>query len=45
MMLIWTHGLAPDINPFKELYESLIAIDKKNVGGNGTNQKSGNVFD
>ncbi|XP_018323307.1 ankyrin repeat and death domain-containing protein 1A-like isoform X4 [Agrilus planipennis] len=31
MLLIWTHGLAPDANPIKELYDSLIAIDKRSV--------------
>ncbi|XP_065169761.1 ankyrin repeat and death domain-containing protein 1A-like [Atheta coriaria] len=31
MMLIWAHGLAQDVNPVKELYESLVAIDKKHV--------------
>lgn len=34
MMLIWAHGLGPDVNPVKELYESLIAIDNKKVAGN-----------
>ncbi|ENN72374.1 hypothetical protein YQE_11009, partial [Dendroctonus ponderosae] len=29
MMLIWTHGLSADVNPIKELYESLVAIGKK----------------
>lgn len=29
MMLIWAHGLAPDVNPLKELYESLVAIGKR----------------
>ncbi|XP_060527363.1 ankyrin repeat and death domain-containing protein 1A-like isoform X2 [Cylas formicarius] len=29
MLLIWAHGLAPDVNPFKELYESLVAIGKR----------------
>lgn len=33
-MLIWAHGLAPDVNPVKELYESLTAIGKRNVAGN-----------
>lgn len=33
MMLIWAHGLAQDVNPVKELYESLVAIDKKHVAG------------
>ncbi|XP_059487078.1 ankyrin repeat and death domain-containing protein 1A-like isoform X2 [Neocloeon triangulifer] len=31
MMLIWAHGLAPEVNPLKELYEALVAIDKKSV--------------
>ncbi|XP_049791659.1 ankyrin repeat and death domain-containing protein 1A-like isoform X4 [Schistocerca nitens] len=31
MMLIWAHGLGPEVNPIKELYESLTAIDKKGV--------------
>ncbi|KAJ8914197.1 hypothetical protein NQ315_015970 [Exocentrus adspersus] len=29
MMLIWVHGLGPDINPIKELYESLVAIGRR----------------
>ncbi|XP_018577146.1 ankyrin repeat and death domain-containing protein 1A-like [Anoplophora glabripennis] len=29
MMLIWAHGLAPDVNPVKELYESLVAIGRR----------------
>jgi Death domain len=33
MMLIWAHGLAPEVNPLKELYEALVAIDKRNVAG------------
>jgi hypothetical protein len=33
MMLIWAHGLAPEVNPVKELYEALTAIDKKGVAG------------
>jgi len=36
MLLIWAHGLAPEVNPVKELYESLLAIDKKKVAGNTT---------
>ncbi|KAF4531600.1 hypothetical protein B566_EDAN010066 [Ephemera danica] len=31
MMLIWAHGLGPEVNPIKELYEALTAIDKKTV--------------
>ncbi|XP_046401175.1 ankyrin repeat and death domain-containing protein 1A-like isoform X2 [Ischnura elegans] len=31
MLLIWAHGLPPDANPVKELYESLTAIDKKGI--------------
>ncbi|KAK4883551.1 hypothetical protein RN001_006870 [Aquatica leii] len=31
MMLIWTHGLAPDANPIRELYDSLTAIEKRSV--------------
>jgi len=33
MMSIWAHGLAPEVNPLKELYEALVAIDKKSVAG------------
>lgn len=33
-MLIWAHGLAADVNPMRELYESLTAIGKRNVAGN-----------
>ncbi|XP_060527364.1 ankyrin repeat and death domain-containing protein 1A-like isoform X3 [Cylas formicarius] len=33
MLLIWAHGLAPDVNPFKELYESLVAIGKRPLAG------------
>lgn len=33
MMLIWAHGLAEDVNPVKELYESLTAIGKRQVAG------------
>ncbi|XP_076260558.1 uncharacterized protein LOC143196611 isoform X1 [Rhynchophorus ferrugineus] len=29
MMLIWAHGLGHDVNPVKELYESLVAIGKR----------------
>ncbi|XP_066137418.1 ankyrin repeat and death domain-containing protein 1A-like isoform X1 [Euwallacea fornicatus] len=29
MMLIWIHGLSPELNPVRELYESLVAIGKK----------------
>lgn len=36
MMLIWAHGLAPEVNPVKELYEALTAIDKKGVAGKQT---------
>ncbi|CAB3387794.1 Hypothetical predicted protein, partial [Cloeon dipterum] len=31
MMLIWAHGLVPEANPLKELYEALVAIDRRNV--------------
>ncbi|KAJ4451666.1 hypothetical protein ANN_03136 [Periplaneta americana] len=31
MLLIWAHGLGPEVNPVKELYESLTAIGKKGV--------------
>ncbi|KAI4458891.1 ankyrin repeat and death domain-containing protein [Holotrichia oblita] len=34
VMLIWAHGLATDVNPMRELYESLTAIGKRNVAGN-----------
>lgn len=33
MMLIWAHGIGHDINPIKELYESLTAIGKRPVAG------------
>lgn len=33
MMLIWAHGLGRDVNPIKELYESLTAIGKRQVAG------------
>lgn len=33
MMLIWAHGLGKDVNPVKELYESLTAIGKRQVAG------------
>ncbi|EEZ97168.2 Tankyrase-like Protein [Tribolium castaneum] len=29
MMLIWSHGLGPDVNPIRELYESLTAVGKR----------------
>ncbi|XP_044262237.1 ankyrin repeat and death domain-containing protein 1A-like isoform X2 [Tribolium madens] len=29
MMLIWSHGLGPDVNPIRELYESLSAVGKR----------------
>ena len=32
-MLIWAHGLGPEVNPMRELYESLTAIGKRNVAG------------
>lgn len=31
MMLIWSHGLTPDANPIRELYDSLTAIEKRSV--------------
>ena len=33
MLLIWSSGLAPDVNPVRELYESLAAVGKKAVAG------------
>jgi hypothetical protein len=33
MLLIWIHGLGPEVNPVRELYESLTAIGKKGVAG------------
>ncbi|GLH07996.1 Tankyrase-like Protein [Gryllus bimaculatus] len=33
MMLIWAHSLPPQINPMKELCDSLVAIGKKSVAG------------
>lgn len=42
MLLIWAHGLAPEVNPVKELYESLIAIDKKKVAGKERVTRLGN---
>jgi hypothetical protein len=33
MLLIWAHGLGPEVNPVKELYEGLTAIGKKGVAG------------
>lgn len=32
-MLIWAHGLGPNINPVKELYESLLALGNKKAAG------------
>ncbi|XP_049820265.1 ankyrin repeat and death domain-containing protein 1A-like isoform X2 [Aethina tumida] len=34
MMLIWAHGLGADVNPVKELYESLVAIGKRPLADN-----------
>ncbi|CAH0553626.1 unnamed protein product [Brassicogethes aeneus] len=34
MLLIWAHGLGPDVNPVKELYESLVAIQKRPLADN-----------
>jgi hypothetical protein len=31
MMLIWSHGLGPEVNPVRELYESLTAVGKRPV--------------
>ncbi|RWS22047.1 ankyrin repeat domain containing protein 26-like protein, partial [Leptotrombidium deliense] len=31
MMLIWLHGVPPCVNPLKELLDTLIAIDRKEV--------------
>lgn len=31
MLLIWLHGLPPDTNPLKDLFEALVAIDKRDV--------------
>lgn len=33
MMLIWAHGLSSDVNPIKELYESLVAIGRRPLAG------------
>lgn len=33
MMLIWAHGIGCEVNPIKELYESLTAIGKRPVAG------------
>lgn len=33
-MLIWSHGLSPDVNPIKEMYESLTAIGKRPIADN-----------
>lgn len=33
MMLIWAHGIGPEVNPIRELYESLTAIGKRPVAG------------
>lgn len=33
MMLIWAHGLGPEVNPIRELYESLTAVGKRPVAG------------
>lgn len=29
MLLIWAHGLGPEVNPIKEIYESLTAIGRR----------------
>ncbi|XP_044756655.1 ankyrin repeat and death domain-containing protein 1A-like isoform X2 [Coccinella septempunctata] len=29
MLLIWVHGLGPEVNPIKEIYESLTAIGRR----------------
>lgn len=31
MLLIWLHGLPPNTNPLKELFEALVAIDKRDI--------------
>lgn len=33
MLLIWLHGLPPTSNPLKDLFEALVAIDKRDVAG------------
>ncbi|CAG2117106.1 unnamed protein product [Medioppia subpectinata] len=33
MMIIWLHSLPPSKNPFNELYEALIAINRKEIAG------------
>ncbi|KAL1117602.1 hypothetical protein AAG570_003917 [Ranatra chinensis] len=35
MMTIWLEGLGPDVDPMKNLYESLLAINQKRLAGNG----------
>jgi hypothetical protein len=43
MLLIWAHGLGPEVNPVKELYESLTAIGKKGVAGRSFSKLSLNL--
>lgn len=31
MLLIWLHGLPPETNPLKDLFEALVAIDKRDI--------------
>ncbi|KAK9874873.1 hypothetical protein WA026_005687 [Henosepilachna vigintioctopunctata] len=33
MLLIWAYGLGPEVNPIKEIYESLTAIGKRPLAG------------
>lgn len=33
-MLIWSHGLGIEVNPVRELYESLTAVGKRPLAGN-----------
>ena len=34
MMIIWLHGLPHHKNPLNELYDALIAINRKEAAGN-----------
>ena len=33
MLLIWLHGIRPDENPLKHLFEGLVAIERRELAG------------
>ncbi|CAG2183203.1 unnamed protein product, partial [Oppiella nova] len=45
MMIIWLHSLPPSKNPFNELYDALIAINRKEIAEKVRKKaEEGNIF-